>query len=191
MRLAKKHPSKRAKKTNASGVEMVEIDYGRLQLISKFVSLSNVELGSVSFESKVPPKLLRNEELGQSEFALGIEDACWFRKDSLFEIALSYGLAGSYHFDDVDRESLSLFYLRTCWVASYELPADFERPSSHEEVAADFVFANGQVNIFPYLRQLVVDITAKAGWPPLCLPVFRVPKSRPRLLARNSPVWNV
>jgi hypothetical protein len=49
--------------------------------------------------------------------------------------------------------------------------------------------AHVQINVFPFLRQLVIDVTAKAGWMPLLLPVFKIPRYRPRDLVRNAWAW--
>lgn len=189
---SKGKPSKKTttKASNLIEGDVVDVDYGRLQTLSKFVHLKDVELARLSFESQLAPAHLLNEQEGQSEFSLNVSEARWFRSDELFEVALCYDLLASFSRGKKAKERTSLFFIKAYWVASYSLPTTFERPQNHEEAAADFVMANGQVNIFPFLRQLVVDMTAKAGWAPLWLPVFRVPKSRPRSLVKNLPVWD-
>jgi hypothetical protein len=179
-----------AKSTGTVASEVAEVDYTRLQSISKLVQLKNVEMMGLSFVSHADPRSVRFEGASRSEFALNLIDARWHRRDqgTHFEIVLGYEVIGLLRSEGAD-EGLPLFRLAASWVVTYSLPETFQRPDNHEEAAADFVVANGQVNVFPFLRQLVVETTAKAGWPPLFLPVFRIPKSRRKGLVRNAPAW--
>jgi preprotein translocase subunit SecB len=42
-----------------------------------------------------------------------------------------------------------------------------------EQDLSDFAFANGTYHSWPFVRQLLYDITSKMGYPPYTLPVFR------------------
>jgi len=75
----------------------------------------------------------------------------------------------------------SSFALHSTWVVRYAVTQPIE---AEGEAMGDFAYANGQLNSFPYLRQQVQDLTTKAGWPPLVLPVFRAPSSRPEGIAK-------
>ncbi len=48
----------------------------------------------------------------------------------------------------------------------------------HSEDLKAFAEVNGNYHCWPFLRQLLFDLTSKMGFPPLTLPVFRVSNSR-------------
>lgn len=163
---------------------VVDIDYTRLQEITRHVQLGDITLIGFNFMSQADPRRVRELAEAMPEYELHVIDARWFRQDTHFEVTLGYELVASLPAPGETQEA-PLFRLRCGWLITYSLPADFKRPENHEEAAADFVFANGQINVFPFLRQLVLDTTAKGSWPPLMLPVFKIPRNRPAKLVRN------
>jgi Preprotein translocase subunit SecB len=170
--------------------DRVEIDYSRLTSISGVIQLKDISLIGTSFRSMLDPrKVAADPSAHGSEFLIKNSDARWWRDGTLFEVVLGYDIAAALRRDDGHPNGRLLFQLNVTWIVTYSLPKDFRRPKNHEDVAADFVFANAQINVFPFLRQLVIDVTAKAGWMPLLLPVFRAPKHRPLNLVRNAPAW--
>ncbi len=51
-----------------------------------------------------------------------------------------------------------------------------------------FAYANGTYHSWPFVRQLVFDLTARMGYPPYTLPVFQFnPKPKPAPSAAPSP----
>lgn len=172
--------------------DLVTIDYARLKVISGVVQLQDVSLIGANLRSFIDPRKIQADAPANGpEFFIGINDARWWREGTLLEIVLGYDVMAALRREADQPDGPRLFQLGATWVVTYELPKTFHRPDNHDEIAADFVIANGQVNVFPFLRQLVVDLTAKAGWLPLILPVFRVPRQRPRGVVRNAPAWDV
>jgi hypothetical protein len=53
-----------------------------------------------------------------------------------------------------------------------------------------FAFANGTYHSWPFVRQLVFDLTSRMGYPPYTLPVFQFnpkPKQQPEETAEDEP----
>lgn len=186
--------------TEANESDLIAIDYRRLQSIARCVQLESIVLLGVNFESYVDPRSPQDDALSNRKFVLKIVDARWYHYGALFEAAIGYELLTTLERKDENNRfpaefvalgapADALFRLTATWVATYTLPQDFQWPEDHEEVAADFVIANGQLNMFPFLRRLVVDVTAEGGWSSSLLPVFRVPKHRTRGLVRNLSAW--
>ena len=69
------------------------------------------------------------------------------------------------------------------WRVSYRVSESFEPAAA--KAMADFAVVNGQLNAFPYVRQFVQDIVGRSGWPPLVLPVYRIPKQRPSSVGKR------
>jgi preprotein translocase subunit SecB len=63
------------------------------------------------------------------------------------------------------------------YVLLYELEGDEDIP---EEGLSDFAFANGTYHSWPFVRQLLYDLTAKMGYPPYTLPVLKFNPKAPR-----------
>ncbi|HEY1697865.1 MAG TPA: hypothetical protein VGG39_37145 [Polyangiaceae bacterium] len=70
----------------------------------------------------------------------------------------------------------------------YSLGYDLKVPPPPEELRDTlfdcFAEVNGTYNAWPYLREIVQDVTGRLGIPPITLPVFRVP--RPPVTAQTS-----
>ena len=166
--------------------DLVAIDYDRLRQVSSVVQFANVAVvemayRTLSFKRDADPPVRR-----AARFDCNVVDARWHLVGATFHVGLGY---------QVDTEIKTetgpspLFRLTARWILTYALPENFRVPDPADEIMADFVAANAQVNVFPYLRELVTDLSAKAGWLPLVLPVFRAPAKRHRDLVRRTDVW--
>ncbi len=170
----------------APSVEAVDIDYVRIKQISGVVQLSNIVLADVAYTTLGFQQALAAHVKDEAKYDVNVVDARWNRNGSAFDVSLGYSIDTQIVHDG---NAVPLFRLRARWVLSYVLPDDFQEPEQAAEAISDFVWANGQVNVFPYLRELVNDVTAKAGWLPLVLPVFRAPARRPRDGVRMMDAW--
>ena len=171
-------------------VEMVTIDYERVKVVSTVVRLKDVLLAHSHWHSVEKPTRLEADPTAMS-FNFGLIEATWdfFAASRTLEIQLKFRLAAFAKVDGSDdRNTVPLFQLECDWDVAFEIPESFE--PSDVGALADFAVANGQLNAFPYVRQYVQDVTGRAGWPPLVLPTFRIPKKRPKALGghRSSKV---
>ena len=167
--------------------DSVEIDYDRLRSVSKVVQLNDVLLAEGAFASHLDPRQLdAMQPTAAPEYQLNLVDGRWWRDGQHFDVALGYRVLATIR---SEKATTPLFEIRARWFVSYSLPEGFEPSAEADEVFADFVAANGQVNAFPYLRQFVGDLSGRAGWPPLVLAVLRAPAKRPRGLIRKAPPW--
>jgi hypothetical protein len=165
----------------------IEINYARMRMVSKVVQLDEVILGDAGLVSRIDPRRMDTlKATTPPEYQVKLVDARWWRDGQQFDVGLGYLVQASVRSQSALHE---LFEVRSRWVVSYTLPEDFALPADGDEILADFVAANGQINVFPYLRQLVNDLSARGGWPPLVLAVFKVPAKRPHGLIRNAPAW--
>jgi hypothetical protein len=167
--------------------ESIEIDYDRLRNVSKVVQLNDVLLVEGGFVSLLDPRQLdTTQPTAAPEYQLSLVDGQWWRDGQRFDVGLGYRVFAAI---SSEKGTIPLFEIRARWFVSYSLPDSFEPPAEVDESFADFVAANGQVNAFPYLRQLVSDLSGRAGWPPLVLAVLRAPAKRPRGLIRKARPW--
>lgn len=156
-----------------------EIDYGAITLLSRAVQLRDVVLDSVSFErlDSMPEGVLR---LNYSHRAINL----FYRlnpETARLDISIEYHLRGSRMAGD---EQIDLFASTYRWSVHYVLTGAVNEVT--DSVASDFSYANAQLNAYPYVRAFVTDLTARAGLPPLVLPVFRAPKRRPAEVVRGE-----
>ncbi len=172
-------------------IERVDINYPRLATVTKVIKLHGIDMLDLSFLSMVDPRTLDHES-GETAFSHGPVDARWFRRETQLDVVLGLRVVGhlaSDPTDGSDRNYRDLFSLTARYLISYSLPEGFTIDGDESEVMADMVLANGQINAFPYFRQLVVEQTARAGWPPLVLDVFRAPQTRVANIVRNAPAY--
>jgi hypothetical protein len=158
---------------------LTQIDYERVKVVSSVVRLQDVLLAHSHWNSEMKAPRL-DVEPSSMMFSLVLTDATWefAPTTKLLEIQLGYRLTAIAKIDE--KKNVPLFQLECDWDVVFGVPDEFS-PSS-PEVMADFAFANGQLNAFPYVRQYVQDVTGRAGWPPLVLPTFRIPAKRPKQL---------
>lgn len=162
----------------------VAIDYERIKQVSSVVTLVDVLLAQSHWQSLAGPHGLPAAPESMN-YKLGLSSAGWSfavaRKQ--LEVSLEYRLSASAKFAG---KHVSIFAMRFEYRVTFGVPDDFEPGSA--DVMSDFAFANGQLNAFPYVRQHVQELTAKAGWAPLILPTFRIPANRPASIgARPTP----
>jgi hypothetical protein len=163
-------------------VAMVAIDYERVKSVSGVVRLKEVLLNHSHWRSTMRAPRLEVEPTAMA-FNFALADATWdfVPELKLLEILLEYRLAAFAKVDgkqNVEGNEVPLFQLECDWDVVFEVPEGFA--PSDLDALADFAVANGQLNAFPYVRQYVQDVTSRAGWPPLVLPVFRIPAKRPK-----------
>lgn len=171
-------------KSQKPKVEMIPIDYERVKVVSTVVRLKDVLLSHSHWHSKAKATNLALEPTAMA-FTFALVEATWAFASATktLEIQLEFSLAA---FAKVGRSKednandVPLFQLDCDWDVVFEVPDEFA--PSDTSALADFAVANGQLNAFPYVRQYVQDVTGRAGWPPLVLPTFRIPKKRPKAL---------
>jgi hypothetical protein len=182
--VAKKQPP--AKKRSPARAQSAGrlIDYPGLQTLSRRVQVKDIILHSANFELQAPPDLEGQGVLGFT-FGVGPVRYSATAADRGIDVFLSFEIQGTVQraaeVGRSDAETFDLFELRASWHVRYELESPLG--AVDRETLGDFAFANGQLQAFPYLRAHVADITSKAGLPMLTLPVFRIPKERPRNVA--------
>ena len=162
--------------------EMIAIDYNRLRTITSVIQLDTINLIDSMMTSFSDSRFL---DAGQAtlEYTVQLCDAAWARKDQQVDAVVGYQVTARVQDDDKPKE---IFRVTARFLVGYRVPAGFTLdPSTSSDVMADLVIANGQINAFPYVRQLIADQTARAGWPPLQLDVFRAPAKRRRDFVRE------
>lgn len=162
--------------------EMVAIDYNRLRTITSVIQLDTINLIDSMMTSFLDARFL---DTGQAtlEYSVQLADAAWARKDQQVDVVVGYQVTAHIRDDDKPKE---LFSVTARFLVGYRVPDGFKLdPATGADVMADLVIANGQMNAFPYVRQLIADQTARAGWPPLQLDVLRAPAKRRRNFVRE------
>lgn len=152
-----------------------EIDFSGVGKISRSVNLLSVELFSFSFDTFLPPDALNPGSHLDYDFSM--KGVLWSfipeaRRSRVF---VSYALTSLCRTDGSADEK-QLFNINAVWRVSYDILAELEDVS--EEVKGDFAYTSGQLHSFPFMRQHVFDVTGRAGWPGLMLPLFNVPSTR-------------
>lgn len=171
-------------KGTTSEQESVHIDYDRLRTVTKVIQLDTLILVDSTILSLMDPRELSLYPEGSTEYALSVVDARWWKDDERLDVVLGYRVTALLRENSSERH---LFSATARFMVGYRLPSDFVLPG--EDAMADLVMANGQINSFPYLRQLIADQTSRAGWPALHMNVLRAPAKRPKSLVRNAPAW--
>ncbi len=162
------------------------INYERLKLITSHIQLHNINLKSASLHSTIDSRNANNLT-GTKGYTLNLNEARWWLDGSDLEILLSYRASA---FSMRDKIPSELFAVTASFIVTYSLDQKVIIPSAdHDEMMADLVAANAQINAFPYLRQIVVDLTSRSGWPALLLKVFRAPASRSTALVKKMRAW--
>jgi len=165
----------------------VQIDYSRLSKVTKVLRLDGIDMLDMSFRSFVDPRsLAAMPEGSETAVSQGVVEARWHRDGALLDVVLGFRVVAHLRVPGAPGHQ-DLFAIQARLLISYALPEGFAIDDHEAEVMADLVMANGQINSFPYFRQLVVDHTSRAGWPPLTLDVFRAPASRLANIVRNAP----
>jgi hypothetical protein len=137
----------------------------------------------------VDPRVLSSFEGGTTSYTVSLAEASWWRDDIRLDVVLGYSVRGILHVEDSPRV---LFVIDARFLVDYLLrEEDVASVDDLDDILADFVAANSQINTFPYLRQLVADQSTRAGWPALHMNVLRAPAKRPRDLVRNVAPWPV
>lgn len=176
------------KNEDSSAIEQVDIDYERLKSLTRLIQLHNIILMEVSMRSGLDPRSLGDRPVGKRNYTVSLGEARWWLNGTGLDILLEYRVAA---FLSREAEQIELFTLTARFAVSYAHPEPANIPTEDKEsLMADFVAANGQINVYPYLRQLVADITSRAGWPALVMGVFKAPAKRPRDLISMARVWN-
>jgi preprotein translocase subunit SecB len=89
-------------------------------------------------------------------------------------------VACSYHFTVTSAES-QIVQADFKYLISYQL--ETEETFSEGDIA-QFAFANGTYHSWPFVRQMIFDLTSRMGYPPYTLPVF---KFNPKPQAKPEP----
>lgn len=109
-----------------------------------------------------------------------IEHHCRLTKheDDLLEVLCSYELRVASGGNEILRADIK-------YLASYTLLGD--DPVDPNDLD-HFAFTNGTYHSWPFVRQLVFDLTARMGYPPYNLPVFKFFPKRPKPVEAAQPV---
>lgn len=160
--------------------EQAKIDYERLRSLSRQVQLRDVALVATNFQCHRPPETVGRDVPRAFAFQLG--HATWNHHPESGEVnvllVFDVRARATVEVAAGKPEDVNVFQLQSVWSVLYEIRPDADL-AVDDDVMADFAFANGQLNVYPYVRQLVQDLTGRAGWPPLVMPVFTVPSRRP------------
>ena len=136
--------------------EKIEIDIERASRISRRVALREIIL--VDLKSKRQPLSIDSQLVHQ------VERECeGNRADASF-----INVTCSYSFRAVSGED-EVASAHVVYLLLYEL--DSEDPCDDEDLM-HFAWANGTYNSWPFLRQLLFDLTARMGFSPFTLPVL-------------------
>ena len=157
-----------------------QIDYDNLRAIAGSVQLDDIRLLDCRFSALIEPDGLDAEET--LSFVRTLRGARWslVMDGKALVTSLAFRVRGqAQKRTDVGHSATArdVFVLESSWKCRYHFLR--EVPFGDLDLLDDFAFANGQLNVFPYFRQLVSDITARSGWPAVILPVFRAPSRRP------------
>lgn len=170
-------------------IDQVDIDYERLGSLTRLIQLHNIVLMEVGMRSALDPRSLGDGTVGQRTYTVSLGEGRWQLSGAAIDVLLEYRVTA---FLNREITQIELFALTARFVASYSHLKPASIPAEdREDLMADFVAANGQINVYPYFRQLVVDMTSRAGWPALVIGVLKAPAKRPRTLISMANVWNV
>jgi hypothetical protein len=187
-RARKEGPPAGAAKSTTEEDERVEIDYEQLKTLTRVIQLNGIFLVDGGIHSHVDPRMVVGADGGPKGYVLNLGDARWWLDNIALDVVLGYRVTGT-----ATREvgKIELFTVNARFLVSYSLSEGTVIPLDNKDnLMADLVAANGQINVFPYLRQFVNDVTVRAGWPSLVLSVFKAPARRPRALVRMAKAWD-
>jgi hypothetical protein len=174
--------SRQAAKRAPDENEMVAIDYNRLRTLTSVIHLDTINLIESAMTSFLDARRLDGSK-AMLDYGVQLADAAWARQGSQLDAYVAYVISARMRDDSKTKE---LFRVTARFLVGYRVPEDLLLDAfTSSDVMADFVVANGQINAFPYVRQLVADQTARAGWPPLQLDVLRAPAKRRRDFVRE------
>jgi preprotein translocase subunit SecB len=136
----------------------VQVDLAAVSRIARRVDLRDIRL--IDLAASLSP--------GEIQF---LEPDVTFECSAEQPVPDRIAVVCEYHFT-VNSGSTVISDVRARYLLIYEL-LDLE-PEIEENHLQQFAHANGTYHSWPFLRQLLFDLTAKMGLPPFTLPVFKV-----------------
>jgi hypothetical protein len=160
--------------------EFRQIDYGHLKVLAAAVQLDDIRLLDCQFSAILEPDGLSPDET--LSFVRHTRGTRWSIGEDgrVLTTKLTFRVRGQAQRRNETGQALTtrdVFLLESSWKARYHFLKEVDL--NNHELVEDFAFTNGQLNVFPYFRQLVSDLTSRSGWPTVVLPVFRAPSRRP------------
>jgi preprotein translocase subunit SecB len=133
-----------------------QVNFSLVARVARRVDLRAIRLTEINASSG-------STVTGTLEAAL--DHDCDARKLDLNQLEVSCRYRFTVRSGEVTAATVSFTY-----AISYDLKG--EEPVSEEELS-EFAFANGTYHSWPFVRQLLFDLTARMGYPPFSLPVFK------------------
>jgi len=144
-----------------------KVDLAAAARISSRVEFRDIRLNEISASSPM-------RSHGDLEPLIQHRCAATKHEGDLLEVTCSYELRVKAGGDEVVKADLS-------YLVSYTLLG--EDPVDQNDLE-QFAFANGTYHSWPFVRQLLFDLTSRMGYPPYSLPVFKFFPKRPKAAAQ-------
>lgn len=149
--------------------------YGLAAEVAKHVDLANVYLRSLNSQIEVPHRVASEAMLREGVDAqLG-----WSTSFETQDIPALLTVQVAYKVRLLARGevALNVGQIDASFVLEYRLSS--HPPEEQREIFFDaFAKVNGIYNSWPYLREVVQNVSSRMVLPPVVLPVYRVPKPR-------------
>lgn len=159
--------------------DVTKIDFERLRSLSRRVQLRDVALVAASFQCLQHSNNFPRDVQKSFLFRLAEAQWEWSADTGMASVILVFNINARVAEEKKGQLTETEVFQQQCvWNALYSIRVDDDFEID-DDVMADFCFANGQLNVYPYVRQFVQDLTGRAGWPALVMPVLTVPSTRP------------
>lgn len=131
------------------------VDFAAIARIAKKAELKSLRLIAITAESKpsVMGTLVPNVELECKPGTL---------EGGMLEVLCEYTFTA--HSNEVQAVSSTITYLLVYDISGVESP--------NEEDLAEFARANGTLNSWPFVREVLFGLTSRMGYPPYTLPLM-------------------
>lgn len=162
--------------------DQVVVDYEVVKQVRRRLSLIDIGLNEVRFDNRFPIPRLRPEGRLRADCSDPTVD--WGRRAGGLLGFYSFTVWGGVHGGDADADEhdavlsddvRKLFEADVSIRVEYALIGDQSLDEFGDDAIVQFFVASPRLQVMPYLRVVVQDLTNRAGWPPLLLPLSDPP----------------
>jgi preprotein translocase subunit SecB len=138
-------------------VKVEDLDLKAVARVARFVDVEEIRLAEISGNS--------SPQLPKAQLVPHVEHECVPSRYAGKELEVSCSYRFTARSGDAEIGKLQFKY-----VIVYSIETD---EKFAEEDVRQFAFANGTYHSWPFVRQLLFDLTSKMGYPAFTLPTFR------------------
>lgn len=143
-------------------------------IVARNIELDNISMIEGGFSLRPQPEPASALSAATIEMNAGYE----FREpEDVITVRVSFSVR--FKPDAVGMDDGSVFSASAIFLLRYRLTVAPPPIELRERLFRGFAWVNGGYNAWPYLREFIQSSAARAGFLPVTLPVFRVPRVQP------------